>query len=204
MKRSFDEIIVASLEDEFDNIVCPNPREELNAVKMKLKKRIQIMRMKRYASICAIFLIIPFIFLTYANTDVRTKNYSQGSPILIESSIDELVANTNLIVNGEVNKIFENKQNKYAEIEIKETFKGVPYNKNRFLVKIINIDFELEEEVLLFLSEHKSDTEKDHYIMENVQGKYTLKKDSNDTFVNSVFPKSEIKISWLRNKVNKN
>jgi hypothetical protein len=207
MKRNFDEIVASSLKGEFNSVICPDPREELNVIKMKLKKRVRIMRMKTYASICAIFLIIPFIFLTYANRYDVKKIYSTGANVTAPYNLDELVNDSALVVNGEVNKVFVEKKNKYAEVTIKEVLKGIPYNEKRILVKVVNIDFELEEEVLLFLSDiefNKSDTDKKYYILENVQGKYVMEKDSESTFVNNEFPESKIKISLLRNEVKKN
>ena len=179
MKRNFDEIIELSLQEEFDEIDCPDPEKELLSFNTKLCKRTRMEKIRTMASICAVLMLIPIIILFYTT---KSKPDNMSHNLILQRTRNDLIKESSIIVSGTVTKITPLANAKDIEISIDEIFKGIP-NKDVILVRVDDIKFEIDEKVILFLNA-KEKNKKYYTVTGSCLGKYTLKNSEKKIFEN--------------------
>jgi len=195
MRKNFDEIIELSLQKEFEEIDCPDPEKELLTFNIKLCKRTRIERIRTMASICAVLLLIPLILLLYTT---KSKPDNMSHNLILQRTRNDLIKQSSIIVSGTVTKITLLANAEDVEISIDEIFKGIP-NKDVILVRVDDIEFETNEEVILFLNA-KEKSKKYYTITGSCLGKYTLKNSEKKIFENCDSTE-EIKLSSFKNEI---
>lgn len=198
MKKNFDEIIELSLQKEFDEIDCPDPEKELITFNIKLCKRTRMEKIRTMASVCAVLLIIPLILLLYTT---KSKPNDMSKNLIMHKTRSDLIKESSIILSGTVTKITPLASAKEIEISIDEIFKGIP-NKDVILVRVDDIEFEIDEKVILFLNA-KEKNKKYYTITGSCLGKYTLKNSEKKIFENCD-SSEEIKLSLFKDEVSNN
>lgn len=198
MIRKFDEIIVESIEDEFDGVDCPDPNKEIIKLKKNLERRKKFIRLRNIVSMCAVIVFVPLILFVYTNKEPE-KPYS--SNIILEKTKESLINESSIIVYGvvsEINYVKGNDSLKDVEVEVKRIFKGIP-NNSAINVRVDDIDFEVNEKVIVFLVPKEKNNNYYTLVGANL-GKYTMIDDERKIFTNYDLSE-EIKLSSFENEV---